>query len=131
MSAFFFPPSCFHLPSTYSPLLSSSKKDLSILACKPARHRSGAGSALLRWGVDKADREGKVAFLEASPAGYPLYRRFGWADVGVQDLDLASFGAKQGEGEDWGGEVAVALAGPKAEGVYRSALMKRVPKQTG
>lgn len=104
------------------------KQDLNILACKPARHRSGAGSALLRWGVDKADREGKVAFLEASPAGYPLYRRFGWADVGVQDLDLGSFGAKQGEGEDWGGEVAVALAGPKAEGVYRSALMKRVPK---
>lgn len=85
----------------------------------------------MRWGVEKADREGKVAYLEASPAGYPLYRRFGFEDLDVQDLSITEepWGAVQREGEDWGANVAVALAGPKPDGAYRSVLMKRMPKK--
>lgn len=105
------------------------KKDLNILACKTSRHRSGAGTALLRWGTDKADREGKVAYLEASPAGYPLYRRLGFEDMHVQDLCVTErWGAARGPGEDWGGDGAVALAGPAPEGVFRTVFMRRVPR---
>lgn len=106
--------------------------DLNILACQTARHRHGAGSALLGWGTDKADREGKPAYLEASPAGYPLYRRFGFADLGVQDLPVGPrWGAVQPAGEDWGGQSAVALAGPAPAGVFRTAFMRREPKAKG
>lgn len=104
--------------------------DLNILACKTARHRSGAGSALLRWGTEKADREGKPAYLEASPTGYPLYRRFGFEDLGVHDLAVSErWGVVQGEGEDWGVNSAVALAGPAPAGVFRTAFMKREPRR--
>lgn len=80
--------------------------------------------------MDKADREGINAYLEASPTGYPLYRRFGFEDVHVQDLDVtARWGAVQAEGEDWGTHSAAALAGPAKEGVFRTAFMKRMPRQ--
>lgn len=60
--------------------------------------------------------------------GYPLYRRFGYEDVEVQDIEITRrWNAVQLEGEDWGLNSAVALAGKLPEGLYRSVLMKRTP----
>ena len=75
------------------------------------------------------DREGLVGWLEASPAGYPLYRRFDFEDVDVQDLDIAAFKATVKEGQDWGTHSAVALAGPLPPGIHRSVLMRRTPRR--
>ncbi|KAI5474745.1 hypothetical protein MNV49_002523 [Pseudohyphozyma bogoriensis] len=49
---------------------------LHILVVDPAYHGSGAGGALLRWGIDKADAEGHGA------VGYPMYQKFGFVDSG-------------------------------------------------
>lgn len=103
--------------------------DLDILACTSSHQRLGAGTALLTWGNALADRLRTPHWLEASPTGYPLYRRMGFADIDVRDLDLAArWGTVRREGEDWGGRAALGLAGEAAEGVFRTVLMRRDAK---
>lgn len=117
-----------HSPSPLLPLLLPPKTDLHILAADPARQRLGAGSALLAWGAALADREGRPSWLEASPQGYPLYRRFGYEDVDVQDVAVTErWGPTRAGGEDWGQGSAVALAGALREGCFRSVVMRRSP----
>ncbi|KAK2615479.1 hypothetical protein N8I77_002229 [Diaporthe amygdali] len=102
---------------------------LGILAATPTRHRLGAGTALLKWGCELADRENKTAWLEASPAGYLLYRKFGFEDVEVQDLKVTeTWGPVRSEGENWGAGSAVILAGELPEGSFRTVLMRRLPQ---
>ncbi|GAA5919838.1 hypothetical protein JCM1841_004009 [Sporobolomyces salmonicolor] len=51
---------------------------LSLLATDPTYQRTGAGSALLRWGNRKADEEGVDCYLEATAAGISVYQRAGY-----------------------------------------------------
>ncbi|KAF3760925.1 hypothetical protein M406DRAFT_358399 [Cryphonectria parasitica EP155] len=103
---------------------------LDILACRTGRQRLGAGTALLNWGNELADREGKMHWLDASPKGYALYKRLGFEDVDVQDLNITElWGVTRAEGEDWGAGSAVVLAGPLADGCHRATMMKRFPKK--
>ncbi|KAL2264247.1 hypothetical protein VTK26DRAFT_9023 [Humicola hyalothermophila] len=105
---------------------------LGVLACRPDRQGLGAGTALLRWGLDLADSLGIPTHLEASPAGYPLYRKFGFEDIDVLDLDLArDWGMQRPDGKDWGANIAVELVGPAPEGVSRSGIMRRPARKTG
>ncbi|KAK0741603.1 hypothetical protein B0T21DRAFT_116765 [Apiosordaria backusii] len=102
---------------------------LGILACSPDRQRLGAGSALVKWGTELADSLGLPTRLEASPVGYALYRRFGFEDVDVLDMNLKErWGKTKAEGRYWGENNAVALAGPVPEGVNRSVIMRRPAK---
>jgi hypothetical protein len=104
------------------------KEVLRMLCCRTKRHRMGAGSALLRWGTELADREGLVTWLEASPEGYYAYKKFGFKPVEVQDLKVTEkWGGVRRPDEDWGRNSAVELAGELPEGVFRSASMKRLP----
>lgn len=104
---------------------------MNTLACSASRQRLGAGTALLKWGIELADAEGKVAWLEASPQGYSLYRRFGFEDVEVQDLKVTElWGPVKEEHENWGEGSAVAFAGALPRGTFRTVFMKRVPKKT-
>lgn len=108
----------------------TSNPDLGILACKQNRQRIGAGSALMKWGVDFADSLGLPSRLESSAEGYGLYRKFGYEDVGVFDLDVTGkWGRVKKDGENWGASNAVAFAGPAAEGVERSVIMRRPAKK--
>lgn len=108
--------------------------DLGILACSPTHQGLGAGSALLAWGRELADKEGLTTWLEASPQGYPLYRRFGYEDVDVQDLAVTErWGPvreeEEGEArEDWGQNAGVALAGELPRGSFRTVVMRRLPR---
>ncbi|KAJ4396189.1 hypothetical protein N0V93_000408 [Gnomoniopsis smithogilvyi] len=103
---------------------------LGILACTTTRQRLGAGSALLDWGNALADREGMVHWLEASPQGYALYKRFGFEEVEAQDLRVTEiWGPVRGENEDWGAKSAVKLAGELPEGVFRTVVMRRFPQK--
>ncbi|GAA5825364.1 hypothetical protein JCM3770_005236, partial [Rhodotorula araucariae] len=66
---------------------------LSLLATDPAYQRTGAGSALLRWGCMRADDQGVDCYLEASAVGISVYRRaqfdtFGDPIVAKDDPDL-------------------------------------------
>jgi predicted N-acetyltransferase YhbS len=88
----------------------------------------GAGSALLRWGCELADREGLTTWLEASPEGYGAYRKFGFEAVDVQDLKVVErWSAVKKPGENWGEKSAVELAGELPQGIYRNVMMRRLP----
>jgi GNAT superfamily N-acetyltransferase len=44
--------------------------DLSILVVDPDKQRTGAGGALLRWGLTRADEEGVICTLEATEGAF-------------------------------------------------------------
>lgn len=102
--------------------------DLHILACKPDRQRIGAGSALVKFGTDLADASNLPCRLEASPVGYPVYKRLGFKDVDFLDLNVTERWGVKRSGEYWGENNAVELAGPVPEGAQRTVIMRRPPK---
>ncbi|KAF2094085.1 hypothetical protein NA57DRAFT_18783, partial [Rhizodiscina lignyota] len=71
---------------------------LSILIADPANGRRGAGSALLHWGNERADKDKLPIFLEASPMARPLYERFGYEIIEEREFDLSKYG---GQGKDY------------------------------
>jgi GNAT superfamily N-acetyltransferase len=103
---------------------------LSILAVDPAAQGRGIGSALLNWGMDVADREGVDCWLTSTPVGYGVYRRLGFVDVDVMDLDLRRWAVGRSGSEDWGRGLADDVAaGELADGWYRAVLMRRAAGQ--
>lgn len=99
---------------------------LSILVVNPAMQGLGAGSALLRWGTDYAGQEGWDCWLTSTPAGYWVYRKHGFVDIDIMDLDLCRWGVcKTNESEDWGEKLGIELAGVAKDGSYRVVLMRR------
>ncbi|KAL8345508.1 hypothetical protein RB601_005519 [Gaeumannomyces tritici] len=102
---------------------------LNILACKKAHAGLGAGTALLRAGLELADELGLPTRLESSPLGYRLYARHGFEPVAAQDLEIARrWGKAHAAGENWGHGNAVEVCGPAPEGCYRSVFMRRPAK---
>ncbi|GLB34348.1 putative acetyltransferase (GNAT) domain containing protein [Lyophyllum shimeji] len=69
---------------------------LELLLTHPQHQGKGVGKALLDWGVRKADQKNARIYLEATPEGYPLYRKYGWRDVGELVMDFSLYG---GEGD--------------------------------
>jgi ribosomal protein S18 acetylase RimI-like enzyme len=60
---------------------------LPIIGVDPAAQGQGIGSALLRPVLERADREGMAAYLEATtPGSRALYARHGFEDVGILHL---------------------------------------------
>ncbi|RFU29437.1 hypothetical protein B7463_g6908, partial [Scytalidium lignicola] len=55
---------------------------LELLATRMEYQGKGAGGKLIRWGLEKADEEDVETYLEGSPDGVPIYRRFGFEEVG-------------------------------------------------
>lgn len=51
---------------------------------------------LLNWGTEIAQKHGVPAFLEASPAGLPVYQKAGFQEVDRFVFDLEKYG---GEGK--------------------------------
>lgn len=56
-----------------------------MIATAPEFQGQGAGSALIRWGLARADAEGLDAYLESSPDALSLYRKHGFEEVGHLD----------------------------------------------
>lgn len=54
---------------------------LELLAVRKSHHGQGLGKRLLSWGLERADKDGVEAYLQASPAGAPLYRKYGFEDI--------------------------------------------------
>lgn len=71
--------------------------DLDMLGTHPDYRKRGAGSMLVKWGCDLADREGVGAYVDASKAGAPLYEKFGFVDhslPGSEGSTVASMARK-------------------------------------
>jgi predicted acetyltransferase len=70
---------------------------MAILTVMPEAQRRGVSSALLREGLKEADRRGLPAFIEASPVGLGLYKKFGWKEVVKTTVNLKEFGGEDVE----------------------------------
>jgi GNAT superfamily N-acetyltransferase len=79
-----FPPAMFD--SMHVGMLIAADLDLDMLGTHPDYHGRGMGSQLLKWGLEKADRDGLEAYLSASPAGRPLYEKNGFELVDSEEL---------------------------------------------
>lgn len=69
---------------------------LQMLATHPAHQGKGAGSILIRYGLDAAERAGAKAFLEATPAAVGVYERYGWKGLDEIVMDLGDYGVENG-----------------------------------
>lgn len=57
---------------------------LALLGVDPARQQRGYGTALMRYGLSRCDRDGAPAYLESSnPANIPFYQRHGFEVIGT------------------------------------------------
>jgi ribosomal protein S18 acetylase RimI-like enzyme len=90
---------------------------LQALSTSPACQGRGIGSKLVQWGTDRADAEGLLCWIHASPASYRLYERAGFREVGRSDYDLDEW-APGGKG------------GNRGWGRYTFRYMVRQPKST-
>ncbi|XXG96077.1 hypothetical protein Hte_002354 [Hypoxylon texense] len=62
----------------------SERLSLQILATLPEFRRHGYGTALVRWGMERAARDNVVLTLSASPQGSRLYTELGFRHLGNQ-----------------------------------------------
>lgn len=69
---------------------------MAVLVVDPEYQRMGVGNELLRWGLDLADEEQVECWIDASPAGFGLYKKFGWEEVGAVEIDLERWGGEKG-----------------------------------
>lgn len=71
---------------------------LSTIATAKEAQRRGVGSALMQFGVDKADEEGWMAYLNSSPEGKGLYEKFGFQVVDgseISELNIVQYHMKR------------------------------------
>ena len=63
--------------------------------------RQGLGRLLLDHVIAIADAEGRSTWIDATPAGRPLYVKLGFEDVNLVEVDLSRWGSKE-PGKNWG-----------------------------
>ncbi|RHZ47810.1 GNAT family N-acetyltransferase [Aspergillus thermomutatus] len=59
---------------------------LEMLGTHPAYHGRGLASRLLRWGLERAEEAGLETYLSSSPAGRPLYEKYGFRLVEEREV---------------------------------------------
>ncbi|KAF7503835.1 hypothetical protein GJ744_003225 [Endocarpon pusillum] len=67
---------------------------LSTLCTDPQHQRRGAGTMLIQWGCDIAQKHGVPSFLEATPAGLSVYQRCGFEEVDRFVFNLEKYGGE-------------------------------------
>jgi predicted N-acetyltransferase YhbS len=55
---------------------------LKTLAVSPKFQRKGVGTALVKWGMERARLNGERLYVDASYVGKPLYLKLGFNEVG-------------------------------------------------
>ena len=76
----------------YTVSLSEGGVVLDELKTLPEHRRRGAGSKLLQWGLDLADREQLDICLIAMPLGLELYEKYGFERLHEVSVDLSKYG---------------------------------------
>ncbi|KAK7990007.1 phosphoribosyl transferase domain protein [Apiospora arundinis] len=64
---------------------------LELLAVRKGYQGKGVGKHLLKWGLELADKDGLEVYLQAGPAGVPLYRKCGFEDIEVYTVSSIGF----------------------------------------
>ncbi|KAF2440957.1 acyl-CoA N-acyltransferase [Karstenula rhodostoma CBS 690.94] len=64
---------------------------LHVLVVDPPHQRRSAGTLLVNWGLELADKSQLPSFLEASDAGKKLYTSLGFEPVHVETFDLSKY----------------------------------------
>ncbi|KAL8920506.1 MAG: hypothetical protein Q9208_006256 [Pyrenodesmia sp. 3 TL-2023] len=65
---------------------------LHLLIVLPPHQRKGLGTMLIREGLAAADRDNARTYIEASPMGLGLYRKFGWKEIDDIVIDMRPHG---------------------------------------
>ena len=65
---------------------------LHVLATRPDQGRKGVGALSMEWGCQKADSLGLPLYLEGSPKGVGLYRKYGFEVVDELPWDATNYG---------------------------------------
>ncbi|KAH7122665.1 acyl-CoA N-acyltransferase [Dendryphion nanum] len=65
---------------------------LHMLHSDPKHQGRGAGSALMRWGLERADSHNLPTFLESSPDAHTFYKKHGFVDEEVFTFDMSPYG---------------------------------------
>jgi GNAT superfamily N-acetyltransferase len=73
---------------------------LNGLSTHPEHQGRGAAGILLEWGLNKADKEGLITYLDATEMARPIYERRGFELKKGLDWDRVPWG---GQGKDWHG----------------------------
>jgi len=63
-----------------------------MLHTDPEFQGRGAGSALMEWGKQRSEELGLPIYLESSTKGHGFYKKHGFKDVEVLDMDFSSWG---------------------------------------
>ncbi|TVY46115.1 hypothetical protein LSUB1_G000045 [Lachnellula subtilissima] len=71
-----------------------------LLAVHQDYWRQGLGGMLLNQVIAMADAEGRRMWIEATPAGRPLYAKLGFKEVSLIEVDLSRWGGKE-PGRNW------------------------------
>ncbi|KAF4773074.1 acetyltransferase [Colletotrichum scovillei] len=88
----------------------------------PDHQRRGIGSALMKWGTDKADREpGVYCWVQSSMGGQKAFERQGFREVGRLEADLDEFA----DGVKPGGKLASVTGSEEFWGRYSWVYMRR------
>lgn len=66
---------------------------LDLLATLPEYQGRGFGSAILKWGTNKADASQSRIYLEGTPEGVPVYLKYGWKILEEVVMDYTPFGS--------------------------------------
>ncbi|KAF1957467.1 acyl-CoA N-acyltransferase [Byssothecium circinans] len=69
---------------------------LHMLHTHPKYQKRGAASALIKWGMQKADELGLAVYLESSLQAHTFYHHHGFKDAGRLVVDLQPFGGEEG-----------------------------------
>lgn len=102
------------------------------ISVDPANQRKGVGTALMKWGLDKADAEGLSSWVSSSHDGVSAFEKRGFHEVGRLELCL----------DDWAGGVTrpksliensddTIVPETSAWGSYVWTWLVRVPQQIG
>ncbi|CAG8977327.1 hypothetical protein HYALB_00009199 [Hymenoscyphus albidus] len=65
-----------------------------LLAVHPTHQRKSLGKRLLQHVLNLADAEGRRVYIEATDAGYPLYKKLGFEQVDVLPIDMRKWGVE-------------------------------------
>jgi GNAT superfamily N-acetyltransferase len=101
---------------------------LEHIAVYPVYQRLGVGTALVRWGTKRADKEGIPCWLHASEAGHMLFKWQGFEDVGIHKVNLDLFSTKPYGGRKdgmWGWYTHRYMKRPYERGDAEAAMARK------